>query len=347
MLLRCKSAIMSNMDQKMEIRELHGTTYQIGFQSGSFFHGRVKIELDGIRSFMQQNKQAMEQMIRSREMLQYHYPSYYEETIGKADGLGIDRDVYMMLMHPEILQKGHESCTTIMVKNKNGTIILAHNEDDFFAKGNLCFVKVYTENGWFITNDSYHMPFGNGLCIHQSGLLRTINYCYDSPDDGYSRYFSQRHIAEADSIENLKKRALEMKLSSGYHVNVIDPAINQAFSLEVRNDGLHCRKVESFIVHTNHFVYDISDQKLSFQPGGNSLYRYETVMKQMEESTEYSLNHLQEILNMYTDDPMTSIFQCHKDDNRTLFRFTYDGRNHTSTIQEYEHGISLTMQEVI
>ena len=111
MLLRCKSAIMSNMDQKMQIRELHGTPYQIGFQSGSFFHGRVKIELDGIRSFMQQNKQAMEQMIRSREMLQYHYPSYYEETIGKADGLGIDRDVYMMLMHPEILQKGHESCT--------------------------------------------------------------------------------------------------------------------------------------------------------------------------------------------------------------------------------------------
>ena len=328
------------MNQKIQIKDIYGTPYQRGLQSGSFFENRVDINLDGIVSFMNNHKEAVDQMHFSSMQLQKEYPEYYEEMIGKADGLKTDRDVYMMLMHPEILAKGHESCSTIMVRNADGTFSLYHNEDDVYRKGNVSFVRVHTHNGWFITNDMYNMPFGNGVIIHQSGLVRCINYCFDQRHDGFSRYFCQRHIAEASSYDELKSRAHQMIPSSGYHVNVIDH--DHAFSMEVRHDDIYTKEVSDVVVHTNHFMYDIPRNSWNEEPLGNSIFRYEKIIREMEAGKDY-----EEILSMHTDDPMTSIFQCHSNANRTLFRFIYDGCHHTCSITEFEQGNTITIKEAL
>ena len=326
------------MSENRNIRDLHGTPYQIGCLSGSYFNGRVKIELDDIVSFMARFPQAVFSVVQQMKQLQQKYPYCYEETIGKADGLGIDRHVYMMLMHPEILQEGHESCTTIMVKNADGSVSLCHNEDDVFRKGNLSFVRVHTQDGWFITNDMYNMPLGNGICIHQSGLIRTINYCHDTAHTGISRYYAQRHIAQAGTIADLKRKAMEMKPASGYHVNVIDCDHRHGQSLEVRNDGIHGKDLSLFLVHTNHFMYDIPKDQYCTQPIGNSIFRYETVQQQMQMDHAWNMDRLKQILSIHTEDPATSIFQCHSDANRTLFQFSYDGVGQKAQIRVTEDG---------
>lgn len=347
LLLGNESAIMRNMSEKIQIRDLRGTPYQNGCLSGSYFRDRVRIEVDDIVSFMHAFPECCKQMQYQMAQLKNDIPSYYEETIGKADGLGIDRDVYMMLMHPEIMQEGHESCTTIMVRNTDGTFSLCHNEDDIYRKGNLAFVRVFTEDGWFITNDMYNMPLGNGILIHESGLVRSINYCYDTGHSGISRYYCQRHIAGAGTVNDLKTKAMEMTPASGFHVNVIDPACHIGQSIEVRSDGIFCRDVSSFLVHTNHYMYGLQENMYCQQPGGNSIFRYDAVMEQMKKHTEWTVEMMSGILDQHTDDPMTSIFQCHSDDNRTLFRFCYDGSLQKSEFIEYEHGKTFTMQEGI
>ena len=51
----------------------------------------------------------------------------------------------------------------------------------------------------------YNMPFGNGVSWNSYGIVKTINYCHDEVKnlDNYPRYFLQRHISEAKSIEQL------------------------------------------------------------------------------------------------------------------------------------------------
>ena len=35
------------------------------------------------------------------------------------------------------------------------------------------------DNNWFVTNDMYNMPFGNGISWNSYGIVKTINYCHD------------------------------------------------------------------------------------------------------------------------------------------------------------------------
>ena len=52
------------------------------------------------------------------------YRKYYDEVIGKADGLGLDRLNYFAILCPEITDINFEHCTTIMCKKDNGNYIM-------------------------------------------------------------------------------------------------------------------------------------------------------------------------------------------------------------------------------
>ena len=58
------------MSENRNIRDLHGTPYQIGCLSGSYFNGRVKIELDDIVSFIARFPQAVFSVVQQMKQLQ-------------------------------------------------------------------------------------------------------------------------------------------------------------------------------------------------------------------------------------------------------------------------------------
>ena len=225
---------------KTNILYLNKSPYENGNISGDYFKKNVIIDLENI------NNALLDSNIKDKIMYQFNnlkneYSKYYDEIIGKADGLEIDRLTYFAIMCPEITDINFEHCTTIMCKKDNGSFIISHNEDDDYIEGNFCLSKVKIDSdNWFVTNDMYNMPFGNGISWNSYGIVKTINYCHDDNVciNNYPRYFLQRHISEATSIDDLIKRCKEMKVASGFHVNAIDINNNVAVSIEVYSDSI-------------------------------------------------------------------------------------------------------------
>ncbi|SQB91640.1 carcinine hydrolase/isopenicillin-N N-acyltransferase family protein [Clostridium tetanomorphum] len=52
------------------------------------------------------------------------------------------------------------------------------------------------------------MPFGNAFSYNSHGIVKTINYCYskDVNIEGIPRYFIQRYISEATSLDDFIRR---------------------------------------------------------------------------------------------------------------------------------------------
>lgn len=270
-----------------------------------------------------------DKIIKQFNALKNEYPKYYDEVIGKADGLKIDRLLYFAVLCPEITDINFEHCTTIMCKKDNGKFIISHNEDDDYLEGNFCLSKVkIDDDNWFVTNDMYNMPFGNGISWNSYGIVKTINYCHDENRilDNYPRYFAQRHISEAKSIDDLINRCEEMKVASGFHVNAIDINNNIAVSIEVYSDGVDVEYVNNYYIHSNHFIHKehLNNQKTDNE--SNSIFRLNKCNELLKEKT---MNEIQEILSYRSKENKfkNSVLQTKDDPYMTLFNFSFDTEN--------------------
>ena len=312
---------------KTNILYLNKSPYENGKISGEFFKERVIINLEHINNVL------LDEIIKNKiiyhfDRLKKEYPNYYEETIGKADGLGIDRLTYFAIMCPEITDINFEHCTTIMFKKDNGNFIISHNEDDDYIEGNFCLSKVrINDDNWFVTNDMYNMPFGNGTSWNSYGIVKTINYCHDDNInlDNYSRYYLQRHISESESIDDLINRCKEMKVASGFHVNAIDINSNIAVSIEVYSNGIDVEYIDDYYIHSNHFIHKDYLKNPKIDNGSNSIFRLKKV-KELFESNNKDLNSIKNILSYRSKENKfdNSILQTMNDPYITIFNFSFD-----------------------
>ena len=313
---------------KTDILYLNKTSYENGKISGEYFKDRISLNLKNINNILQDNN-IKNKIIRHFDKLKEEYPNYYDETIGKADGLGIDRLVYFAIMCPEISDINFEHCTTIICKKGNGKFIISHNEDDDYVKGNFCLSKVrIDDNNWFVTNDMYNMPFGNGISWNSFGIVKTINYCHNENTNvsDYSRYYLQRHISEATSIDDLIKRCKEMKVASGFHVNAIDINNNVAVSIEVYSDSIDVEYIDDYYVHSNHFIHKDYLLNQVTDKGSNSIFRLNKCNEQLKYKT---MNEIKTILSYRSKENKfeNSILQTKEDPYMTLFNFSFDTDN--------------------
>lgn len=315
---------------KTDILYLNNSPYENGKLSGEYFRKNVIINLEKINNVLL-NNDIKNKIVSQLDNLKNEYPKYYDETIGKADGLGIDRLTYFAIMCPEIVDINFEHCTTIMCKKDNGNFIISHNEDDDYIEGNFCLSKVRIDDeNWLVTNDMYNMPFGNGISWNSYGIVKTINYCHDDNInlDNYSRYFLQRHISEAMSIDDLIKRCKEMKVASGFHVNAIDINNNVAVSIEVYSDSIDVEYIDDYYVHSNHFIHKDYLVNQKTDSGSNSIFRLNKA-KELFESNNKDLNSIKNILAYRSKENKfdNSILQTIDDPYITLFNFSFDTEN--------------------
>ena len=310
----------------MEILELNKTPYENGYKSGEYFYQYLKDEVD--KEINNLNNKNIHQYKYLYERLKKEYPKYYEELHGKADALHVDPFKFFMCHCPELNQIEKEQCSTIICKKENGHFILSHNEDDSYIEHNFCLSKVsIDENNYFYTNDMVNMPFGNGISWNSYGLIKTINYLHDEEHNlnNLPRYFAQRHISEAKSIEDLIQRCHEIDTASGYHVNAIDLNTLQAVSIEVSVDDVNVKVIDDIYCHTNHYIHTEKNFKSLGDIEGNSIPRLENIQKQLINSDK-TIEGIRKILNYRSDDDsyMNSIFQKPNDWQMTIFNFTID-----------------------
>lgn len=315
----------------MEILRLENSSYENGKISGEYFRNRVKINVKDIEAKLNNDVQVKNKVIKQFNKLKVDFPKYFDEVVGKADGLKIDRITYFSILCPEIMELNFEHCTTIICKKNNGNFIISHNEDDDYIEGNFCLSKVkIDEKNWFVTNDMYNMPFGNGISWNSYGIIKTINYCHDENinTEYLSRYFSQRHISEASSIEDLIKRCQEMKIASGYHINAIDINNNVAVSIEVYNEDIDIEYIDNYYIHSNHFIHGKYQLNQTVDSDSNSIFRL-NMANELINKSDYDLDSIKKILNYRSKENefSNSILQTREDPYETIFNFSFDTEN--------------------
>lgn len=308
----------------MEILRLNGTPYENGKISGNFFKKVINKGMPFYENLL--NNLEIKQLSNSLLLkLKDKYPDYYEEIKGKADGAKVNFQAYFLMMCPELFEK-IDHCTTIICKDKDEKFILSHNEDDNYDKDNFCLSKVYTNDGWFATNDNYNMPFGNGYSWNSFGIIKTINYCFDPyPNlDNFSRYFAQRHISEAKSIDDLIKRCKELKPASGFHVNALDINKNIAVSIEVFCDSVDIKFIDNSFIHSNHFLRGKFSTESAFEEGSNSMFRLIKATELLNKTKVKNIRNINNILMYRSKEDVfeTSIFQTEKDPYLTGSNFS-------------------------
>ena len=174
----------------------------------------------------------------------------------------------------------------------------------------------------------YNMPFGNGISWNSYGIVKTINYCHDDNINvnNYPRYFLQRHISEAKSIEDLIKRCKEMKVASGFHVNAIDINTNTAVSIEVYSNGIDIEYIDDYYIHSNHFIHNDYLLNQVTDKGSNSIFRLNKCNEQLKYKT---MNEIKTILSYRSKENKfeNSILQTKEDPYMTLFNFSFDTDN--------------------
>lgn len=311
----------------MKILELNKTPYENGYLSGKYFY-QLRDEVIKEIKTLKMDKEYIIQYKCLYERLKNEYPRYYEELNGKADALEIEPFKFFTLHCPELNNIQKEQCSTIICKKENGHFILSHNEDDTYIENNFCMSKVIIDqNNYFYTNDMVNMPFGNGISWNSYGLIKTINYLHDEEHNlnHLPRYFAQRHISEAKSIDDLIQRCHEIDTASGYHVNAIDLNQMKAVSIEVSVNEVNVVYIDDMHCHTNHYIHTSKNFKSLGDIQGNSILRLENIQKQLKNSDK-TIEGIRKILNYRSDDDsyMNSIFQKKGDWQMTIFNFTVD-----------------------
>lgn len=310
----------------MMILQLNQSAYENGKKSGEYFKKTMSLEALNQALGSDKKRKWNDKYEALLLRLKKEYPCYYDEIRGKAEGLQVDFKEYFMLMCPELSQIQNEQCTTILCKKENGHYLLCHNEDDRYIGGNFCLAKIKVdEKHWFVTNDMVNMPFGNGISWNSDGIVKTINYTHEESfnENELPRYFKQRFLSEASSIEDCIERCKKMKTASGFHVNIIDLKSHQAASIEVYKEDVSVKWIEDFAVHSNHYVHNDYSQEPKCDEGSNSLFRYHQALKMMKESQK-EVGCIKNILDYQGIDFMHSIYQDENAEQRTIFNFLFD-----------------------
>lgn len=246
---------MTNM-RSVRYTTVLGSPYERGFQSGKHFAGSLRNRITSILPRLEDTILA-EQIRDVMRLVKKVFPDYYQEIVGRAAGAGIPLVAYEALMCPELL--GEETgCSTIVYRQPDGSVILSHNEDDDYTPDNFMITRVTLPDGsWFVTNDPDKMPFGNGFSWNSHGIVKTINYTHAIEHDlkELPRYFLQRHISEATSLNDFIDRCNISPCASGFHAIALDINSNVAISVEVCNSKISVKTIQDRFCHANHFIH--------------------------------------------------------------------------------------------
>ena len=277
--------------------EVSGTNYEIGYAIGKRFGENIR---EGMRrrSKWFADLEAVAKGKFAKEFdgcvaaAKKYFPQYVEELQGWGDGAGVPlEDLMIASTWAELTamkrgtgegEKGE--CSTISL-NDGKRIILAHNEDSSAAyKGLMFWLKAAPKNGRAFQCFSYpcFLP-GNSPGFNEAGVIQTTNYtpCAEWRV-GIPRYFLNRAIFDAASLDEAIKVATHPERGYGNHHNLTSTKEGRILSVEVTPSKYEVREVNGVYFHTNHLILDSMKEQPQF-PGKSSLTRHAVLTKLTKE----------------------------------------------------------------
>ncbi|WP_315117978.1 C45 family autoproteolytic acyltransferase/hydolase [uncultured Clostridium sp.] len=320
------------MGNKIKFIEAKGNPYERGWISGVGLKEAINSSIKNYVHLLN-NEDLMKKSAYIKEITKERFSDYILEIEGRAEGAGVDKDLYFLMMCAELLNEG-VGCTTLVCKRKDGTILLGHNEDDSYNPGNSALTKCWNDKEWFVTYDYCNMPFGNAFSFNNYGIIKTINYCYSEEVSitGIPRYFLQRYISEAKSLEDFVNRCNIENRGSGFHAVALDINKNQCISVEVTHKDISVKEIDDYYVHTNHYIHQsISNREKITGEGSTSPFRLEKgkeLLKKKinEKGNEILSEDFVNILDYRGKNYEDSILGIENEPNFTCSRIVFDTR---------------------
>ncbi|WP_125154671.1 C45 family autoproteolytic acyltransferase/hydolase [Clostridium rectalis] len=329
------------MQEKLKFIKASGSAIELGKTIGIQFKREINLHVNKYKHLLNDNA-ILCKLEKIQKNLEKIFPKYLKEIYGRAQGALVNEKLYLLTMCAEILNEG-VGCTTILYKRKDGTLVLAHNEDDTYKVNSACITKCMLEKEWFITYDYINMPFGNAFSFNSHGIVKTINFCYNNTirEEGVPRYFVQRHISEAKSLNDFINRCNIDNRASGFHAIALDVHENKAISVECDYKNISVKELNDFYVHTNHFVHkNIEYNHKEVPKESTSFFRLEKASQLLKKSIEkkgdnISLKDFMSILNYRGKGYEDSILALKNDPNFTCARFGIDTAQNEKVLLQF------------
>jgi hypothetical protein len=199
------------------------------------------------------------------------FPDYIAELEGIAQGAGRPfEEFFLVNLRGEYgglialerpARDGPESSTcgcTDCLALTSDTAVLGHNEDGPpAALDNVFVVRAHIDDQPAFTALCYpgFLP-GNAFGFNTSGVLHTVDAV--SPRQvmmGVGRHFLARSLLDAPSLEEAVRRVTVAGRAAGFTYNIGSLSERRLVCVEVAPEQHHVHEVQSYYVHTNHYLY--------------------------------------------------------------------------------------------
>lgn len=242
----------------IDIFKVSGNSYQMGFLIGEHFKDYLANIAPGFKAVLPGH---IDRVKRLEQNLQAKLPDCLAEIYGRADGAGVERDVMLLVMFPEIYG-GTDGCTSVYLKTKSNAF-LAHNEDSATMNIDNVALVIYDYGDFTLVAYTSAMRLaGSAFAFNSAGMVFSSNHIFggERDMDEISRFIVLRDVINSRSIEEAEQKVRAIDVASPFNLNILD--VNSLTLCNVERDlhDWHTEYIADRYTHSNHFCtkqYDV------------------------------------------------------------------------------------------
>lgn len=286
--------------------EVKGTDYEMGYQVGEYFRPYLQSR---ISVFDKKVDLAKDKIKSLKNKLETTFPCLLQEIYGRADGAGISRNGFLLMLFPEIYNR-IDGCTTVIVKKEN-SVLLAHNEDNcFFNSDNVALIKYDYGDRFIVSYTMAERLAGSAFSYNNSGLLFTSNYVFGENLNlnNLSRYVVVRDVINSESIDEVLQKLRNNDVASAFSLNVVNVKSNEVLNVEKDVHEIYVTNISERYARSNHFHAKTHDES---KDPKSSKFRYAKTNELINKLSvaDCNIDDLLEILKYQTDDYYECVYK--------------------------------------
>ena len=241
---------------------IQGTPYDVGLALGRFGADAVHKHLlhtEAWENVMRWRNSAP--VAAMRQLVQAHFPAYWQELEGMAAGLDLDPDeVFLWNCRGDLYAMSPDGCTTVQLPHSapDQSAVLAHNEDgDPGFSGRCAIAQIRIDGGGSYTSFVYpgSLP-GHTFAVNQYGVAMTVNnlrILHTSP--GLPRMVLARAMLDQPDLSSALDVLQHSPRSGGFHFTLAQSGHDALVSVEFCAAVCSVQTIRHPSVHANHMVH--------------------------------------------------------------------------------------------
>ncbi len=291
----------------LELFEVKGTDYEMGFQIGSKFKAYLKKR---IASFDEMATDYSSIISEIEYKLSVSFPHLLQEIYGRADGAEISRKSYLLMLFPELYRKA-EGCTTLVLKKSDGEVLFAHNDDnECFNLANTALIKYNFGDDYIVSYTMVERLSGSAFSFNGSGMVFSSNYIFGDNENlhNLSRYVAVRDVINSKSIDEGIAKLRTTEVASPFSLNMLDLNTHRAVNVEKDISDVYITEITDRYARSNHFHTKQGDSKTAT---ADSIFRHKKANELISalDNNTAEITDLVEILKYTTDVYDESIYK--------------------------------------